>query len=490
MDSRKVVSIIGIVALAFLAFLFVGIAFVTKKVRKPRRAAAIVNGEVIYMEDFEKRLLREFGQPVLLEQVRDILAQQEAARRGLKVADDELNAAIASWISEEIKSQQARVSKIKPSLRSEKDKFWLQLDPDSEESHARAIEFLIAPQGLTLQQFREEFRQQMMLEKMVKADLRLKNKTPSDEDIDRWFREIKRRARIRSWRSGLRPSLAAVVNGVEIPISAVVKEVRERVSREKVREILDEMIDELIVKQKLREIGEEVTEEEIDKEVERFRKQLRRFPEFAGMSLENWLRTQGQDMSDLRKMLAFRIGLAKVAARDIPEETLRRAFEKAKDIYSDKKVRASHIFIAAIDPDTGKPKAMNAFEQALKKINWIRRQALAGKDFAELARRYSDAPTARSGGDLGFFTRTGAFIEPIVATAFRLKKGEISEPIRTKNGYHILKVTEIVQGKPVRFEDCKQLVLLDYVAANRDAILKKYRSESKIETFIEGIGRE
>ena len=60
---------------------------------------SLMSKAYIYMEDFEKRLLREFGQPVLLEQVRDILAQQEAARRGLKVADDELNAAIASWIS-------------------------------------------------------------------------------------------------------------------------------------------------------------------------------------------------------------------------------------------------------------------------------------------------------------------------------------------------------------------------------------------------------
>jgi len=452
--------------------------------------AAIVNGEAIPMSEFKKELLDTFGQPILLEQVRDVLLSQEAARRKITIPDERVEAKLSAWISREIRDQQAAAARKGSVVQTETDRFWLSLDPDSKESQLKAIEFLGKPQHLTVEKFKAEFKRQMLLDRMVGEDLGLKpGVSPTSKQIDLWFAKLKKKSKIRSWKEGLRPDIAAVINGEEIPLASVLDEVLDRVAHKKVVETLEEMIDRKIIEQKLEAAGEGVTDDEIEREIEHARQRLKEKPEFAAMSLEQWLRSHGEDMESFKRALTDSIGLAKVAAKDIPEEALRRRFEAARDVYSGKKVRISHIFIAAVDRKTKKPLGPNAWENALKKIRQLQKRAQSGEDFAELAKKYSDAETARNGGDVGFFPRTGRMIEEIASVAFSLKKGQVSQPIKVKNGYHILKVTDIKPGKDISFNTCRWRVLYDYVTANRDIILKKYRADAKVETFVGGIGR-
>jgi peptidyl-prolyl cis-trans isomerase D len=99
-------------------------------------------------------------------------------------------------------------------------------------------------------------------------------------------------------------------------------------------------------------------------------------------------------------------------------------------------IRARHILIS---PDRDTPEAdAAAHAEAQQVLSRLR----AGESFETLARRYSDDPPTRDrGGDLGFFAR-GAMLEPFERVAFAMKPGDVSEPVKTAVGYHIIQLME------------------------------------------------
>lgn len=80
-------------------------------------------------------------------------------------------------------------------------------------------------------------------------------------------------------------------------------------------------------------------------------------------------------------------------------------------------------------------------ETARAKAEGIRKQLLAGADFGKLARQYSDDDSKSQGGELGYFSR-GDMIDPIQNAIDKMKVGDISEPVRSDHGFHIVKVEE------------------------------------------------
>jgi parvulin-like peptidyl-prolyl isomerase len=77
--------------------------------------------------------------------------------------------------------------------------------------------------------------------------------------------------------------------------------------------------------------------------------------------------------------------------------------------------------------------------EARKKIEQVLAEAKQGADFSELAKKYSQGPSAPRGGELGFLPR-GRLVKPFEDTAFTLKAGEISDIVRTRYGFHIIKI--------------------------------------------------
>jgi hypothetical protein len=115
---------------------------------------------------------------------------------------------------------------------------------------------------------------------------------------------------------------------------------------------------------------------------------------------------------------------------------------------------------------TGKPDLTD--EQALAKATEVRAKLAAGADFAAIAKADSDDPeSAAQGGDLGEF-RHGMKVSPLEDTAFALKVGEISQPVKSPFGYYIVAVTEhklktLAEAKPdiektIRFESALKAV--------------------------------
>ncbi len=118
--------------------------------------------------------------------------------------------------------------------------------------------------------------------------------------------------------------------------------------------------------------------------------------------------------------------------KEVGENLLREAYERMK---SD--VRASHILIKC-DQNALPKDTIEAYNKAIK----IRNELIKGSDFATSARKNSDDPSAKeNGGDLGYFTAM-QMVYPFESAAFTLKKDEVSMPIRTRFGYHIIKKTD------------------------------------------------
>lgn len=98
-------------------------------------------------------------------------------------------------------------------------------------------------------------------------------------------------------------------------------------------------------------------------------------------------------------------------------------------------VEARHILLKVADDATDEEDA-----EALKRAEEIYAQAKAdGRDFAELAKEFSEGPSAENGGYLGAFER-GSMVKPFADKAFAMNAGEISEPVRTRFGWHVIKV--------------------------------------------------
>ncbi len=119
--------------------------------------------------------------------------------------------------------------------------------------------------------------------------------------------------------------------------------------------------------------------------------------------------------------------------KNVNDKLIQEAYERSK-----KDVKASHILISL--PSEPLPKdTLAAYTKAIK----IRERLMKGEDFAILARQNSDDPSAKQNdGDLGYFTSM-MMVYPFESAAYLTPVGEISAPVRTKFGYHILKVTNV-----------------------------------------------
>lgn len=160
------------------------------------------------------------------------------------------------------------------------------------------------------------------------------------------------------------------------------------------------------------------------------------------------------------------------------EEELKKAYaEEAARYVTPEKRRASHILISLPAQATDEQA-----KEALTKIQDIAKQARAGTDFGTLAKKYStDSATSPGGGDLGEIRR-GAIPKELEAAAFALKSGEISQPVLSSYGYHLIKLTALTPEKRKPFADVRK-ELMD-VARRRKGEEKFFELSEKFRNLV------
>ena len=138
------------------------------------------------------------------------------------------------------------------------------------------------------------------------------------------------------------------------------------------------------------------------------------------------------------------------AYQTVTDDEIAAYFEAHADEMKQKEeVKARHILVLSKEDDPEDAQA-----KAKAKIEDIHKKAMSGQDFAGLAKKYSEGPSKATGGDLGWFGR-GDMVPEFEETAFATAKGNISEPVRTQFGWHVIYVEDRKEAKDKALEEVK-----------------------------------
>jgi len=150
--------------------------------------------------------------------------------------------------------------------------------------------------------------------------------------------------------------------------------------------------------------------------------------------------------------------------------------------------RASHILIGTKDPATGTDLSADQKKAKLKLAEDVRKRAVAGEDFAKLAKEYSDDPGSKDKGGEYTFPR-GQMVPEFEAAAFSLGTNQISDIVTTQYGYHIIKLNEKIPAKKIELaevsDDLKEGLKSQELQKQLPDYLEKAQKEANVEILDE-----
>ncbi|AXY08140.1 peptidylprolyl isomerase [Bacillus thuringiensis LM1212] len=172
-----------------------------------------------------------------------------------------------------------------------------------------------------------------------------------------------------------------------------------------------------------------VEDKDVDKKFDEMKKQY-------GDQFDTLLKQQGIKEETIKTGVRAQLAQEKAIEKTITDKELKENYKP--------EIKASHILVK--DEATAKK---------------VKEELGQGKSFEELAKQYSeDTGSKEKGGDLGYFT-AGKMVKEFEDAAYKLKKDEVSEPVKSQFGYHIIKVTDIKEQKP--FDEVKGDIKKDLV---------------------------
>jgi peptidyl-prolyl cis-trans isomerase SurA len=265
----------------------------------------------------------------------------------------------------------------------------------------------------------------------------------------------------------LRQQLAQDYSGAEL----------EAQFREQSKNLLRDLIDQSLMVQKAKDLDINV-ETDVVKQLDDIRKKNN----FATLEdLETEVEKQGMNYEDFKDQIRRRLLMQEVIGREVgsriqlSREDARKFYEAHKEEFkSPGMVRLGQILIST---EKRKP------EEAEKRANEALAELKAGQRFAEVAKKYSDGPSAEQGGDVGF-VKEGALAPDIAAAVAKLDLNEFSNPIQTKYGYIILKVLERFSPGIPRFEEVEQRVNEALYDQRMQPGLREYLTRLRRESYI------
>ena len=304
---------------------------------------------------------------------------------------------------------------------------------------------------------------------------------------------------VESKKEGVASGLAVEVDGVKLTKDQLETDTQKKVAMLKSQipaesleqakvEIRRGIVDEFVVRTLLKkEIGVKkvtATEKEVAEVLESMKTQLP-----AGTTMDEMLKKNKIDPAQMREEIGMNIRINKLVMQELGGK-VKVADKEISDFYNknlDKfkkpeSVHARHLLVSNAPGDTDKIKA-----EKKTKAEELRKQLVAGADFAELAKKNSDCPSKENGGDLGTFTR-GQMVKPFEDAAFSQEKNAIGPVVETDFGFHIIQVLEHLSPQVAKLDGEMKKQIQAFLERQKqqgafDALVKRLRAAANIVVY-------
>jgi peptidyl-prolyl cis-trans isomerase SurA len=250
----------------------------------------------------------------------------------------------------------------------------------------------------------------------------------------------------------------------------------------KEKDMLRDMIDQQLLLSKAKELGLNA-----DADVIRRLDEIRKQYKMSSMDdLEKAARQQGINFEDFKAQIRDQTLTQQVVRDEVGRhlqmtqaDEVKFYDEHKKEFDQPEQVQLSEILVPL--PENATPAEI---VQAERKANELKGQLMQGADFAALAKKSSGGPTAAQGGELGLFKR-GALAKVLEDQTFDLKAGETTQPIRTRQGFVILKVTQHVAAGPAPLKQVEPQVQEAMYMQEMQPALRAYLTKLREQAYID-----
>ena len=202
--------------------------------------------------------------------------------------------------------------------------------------------------------------------------------------------------------------------------------------------------------------------------------------------LAEMLLSEGKSMESYKSHIRDQILVSKVARFELGNRVIvserkivKYYHNNQKDFWDPGKARVRHILILS-EKGLSADKKRVKYLQAKKILGEVR----GGKDFSDAAKEYSEDISASDGGDVGYVEK-GKMVPEFENAVFSLKKGEISDIVKTGYGYHIIKVEEVLLGGTLPLKDVKSKIQFILSNKKQKSAYDEWMSELRKSAFIE-----
>ena len=249
------------------------------------------------------------------------------------------------------------------------------------------------------------------------------------------------------------------------------------------KQVLFQLIDQKLVDIQIKRSGINIPPEEVDKALVRIKEErgLTNAEDFSKVLLREGLSEAEFRNKIKEQILRYRLISREIGSKIIiPEDRVREYYQKNKSKFQRAEgVQLAHIFL----PVSEKTPPEERLKQK-EKIFEIHDRLIKGEDFAELARKFSQDPSASQGGNLGTFVFEE--IDPSLREVISsMKPGEFSRVLQSPQGWQIVKVIDIKGGKEISFDEAKEQIREELFQEEVDKRFGEWLQKLKDRSYIQ-----